>query len=155
MTLFGTVHFSLAILCIISGALAIYNQKRSAKHKLPGYVYVVSLLLVNLSALFVFVDSNQFGLFHYLAIISLVTLCAGFIPALTRKPGSTWVNRHAYFMGWSYLGLLSAGIGQIATNYTNLPWIVAVIIPIIIITIVGGFVIHTKVPRTVHKLKAN
>jgi hypothetical protein len=102
---------------------------------------------VNVSALSVYEDSAGVGPFHILAVVSLVTLISGFIPAFLRRPVSSWLDLHAYFMSWSYVGLVAAGVAQIATMSSSLPGWFAVGLPSILIVIIGGLLIHTRVPK--------
>lgn len=143
----GTIHVVFAITAIAVGAAMFLFKKGGRSHRTLGYLYSVALLLVNLSALSVYQDSEGPGPFHILALVSLVTLGAGILPAFFRKPKTAWMSRHAYFMSWSYIGLVAAGVGQLATVISELPGVVAVGVPSIVIVLVGGAVIHARVPE--------
>lgn len=148
----GFVHVTLAIACLVLGALALIKRKGGKRHRTLGYLYTAALLLANVSALSVYQESGQIGPFHVLAVISLATLTAGFVPAFLRRPGMAWLNLHAYFMSWSYVGLVAAGVAQLATHYSPLPGALAVALPSTIVVAVGALLIHTKVPRALGKL---
>jgi hypothetical protein len=122
------------------------QHKGGLRHRLLGYLYSATLLFVNLSALSVYVDSSAIGPFHILALISLATLAGGFIPAVLRRPNDSWLNIHAYFMSWSYVGLVAAGIAQITTKFAGAGTI-QVVIPVILIVLVGVLLIHVRVPH--------
>ncbi len=143
----GTAHVVFAITALISGAVVTFRPKGDRWHRILGYFYAISLLLVNISALSVYEDAVGMGPFHILAIISLVTLICGFIPAFLRRPVSSWLNLHAYFISWSYVGLVAAGIAQFATMSSKLPGHIAVGLPSILVAIIGGVLIHTRVPK--------
>lgn len=143
----GTIHVVLAIIAIAVGATMFLLKKGGRSHRTLGYLYSVALLLVNLSALSVYQDSEGLGPFHILALVSLVTLGAGILPAFFRKPKTAWMPRHAYFMSWSYIGLIAAGAGQLATTISEFPGVVAVGVPSIVIVLIGGAVIHARVPE--------
>tara|TARA_R100001143_G_C3360653_1_gene135258 strand:- start:9356 stop:9820 length:465 start_codon:yes stop_codon:yes gene_type:complete len=145
--MFGTVHVVFALAALISGAAVVFRPKGDRWHRILGYFYTISLFLVNVSALSVYEDSVGFGPFHILAVISLATLICGFIPAFLRRPISSWLNLHAYFISWSYVGLVAAGIAQFATISSNLPTHFAVGLPSILVAIIGGALIHTRVPK--------
>jgi hypothetical protein len=102
---------------------------------------------VNVSALSVYEDSAGVGPFHILAVVSLTTLLGGSIPAFLRLPASWWLDLHAYFMSWSYVGLVAAGAAQLATMSSSLVGWFAVGLPSILIGIIGGVLIHTRVPK--------
>lgn len=142
----------LAIAALAIGAVVALRRKGDRRHQLLGYCYAVSLLLVNASALAVYEDSSGIGPFHVLALVSLVTLARGFIPALLRRPASRWLDLHAYFMSWSYAGLVAAGTSQIATMSTKLPAQFAVGLPSVAVVLTAGVLIHTRVPRILAEL---
>ena len=143
----GTVHVVFAIAALILGATVACRPKGGRWHRTLGYFYAITLLSVNVSALSVYEDSAGVGPFHILAVVSLVTLISGFIPAFLRRPVSSWLDLHAYFMSWSYVGLVAAGVAQIATMSSSLPGWFAVGLPSILIVIIGGLLIHTRVPK--------
>ena len=143
----GIVHFVLAVACLAVGVAVLTQKKGGQRHRALGYVYAVALVLVNVSALSVYKETGEPGPFHILALVSLLTLSAGIVPAILRRPRGLWVNLHGYFMCWSYVGLLAAGAAQIATKFTLLPGSLAVVAPSIAIVIGGALLIHTRVPR--------
>lgn len=143
----GTFHIIFAIAALILGAVVFCRLKGDRKHRVIGYFYVFSLLSVNVSALSVYEDSASGGPFHILAVVSLVTLICGFIPAFTHRPKSWWLSLHAYFMSWSYVGLVAAGAGQLATMLFSKPVMFTVGLPTVLIVIVGGVLIHSRIPK--------
>ncbi|MDX1587215.1 MAG: DUF2306 domain-containing protein [Balneolaceae bacterium] len=143
----GTAHVALAIAALIIGAAIAFLPKGGRRHRTLGYFYAISLLLVNVSALSVYEEAVGMGPFHILAVISLLTLISGFIPAFLRRPVSSWLYLHAYFMSWSYVGLVAAGVAQIITMSSSLSAWVAVGLPSILVVIIGGVLIHTRIPK--------
>lgn len=143
----GTFHVIFAIAALTLGAAVACRPKGDRKHRTLGYFYAISLFLVNVSAISVYEDSAGVGPFHVLAIVSLVTLTGGFIPAFLRRPESWWLDLHGYFMSWSYVGLVAAGVAQLATMFSGLPGWLAVGLPSILVVITGGMLIHTRVPK--------
>lgn len=141
----GTAHIALAIASLTLGAVVFLQQKGGGRHRLLGYLYAGALLLVNVSALLVYEESSDLGPFHVLALISLVTLSAGFIPAFLRWPRGSWLGAHAYFMSWSYVGLVAAGAAQMATKLAG-PGMLQVVVPTALIVLVGALLIHGRVP---------
>lgn len=148
----GIIHVVLAIAALIIGAVVAFRPKGGRRHRILGYFYAIFLLLVNVSALSVYKESVGMGPFHILAVISLVTLISGFVPAFLRRPVSSWLNLHAYLMSWSYVGLVAAGVAQIVTMSSGLPAPFAVALPSILIVIIGGALIHTRVPKILAEL---
>jgi len=128
MTLPGLLHFTLMIGSLGLGASVILMPKGTSRHKGLGRFFVAGMLLSNIVVLGIYEDSDQPGIFHALAIISLVSL-AGAI-ALVRIPGAGTGRRiaHGHVMLWSYGGVVAAGLGQGATALGFPPW------PIILIS---------------------
>lgn len=143
----GTVHVVFAIAALIIGALVAFRPKGGRRHRTLGYFYASFLLSVNVSALSVYEETVGMGPFHILAVISLVTLISGFISAFLRRPVFLWLDLHAYLMSWSYVGLVAAGVAQIVTMSYSLPAWFAVGLPSILVVIIGGVLIHTRVPK--------
>lgn len=141
-----------AIAALTFGAVVACRPKGDRKHRITGYFYASSLLLVNVSALSVYDDLPAMGPFHVLALVSLITLTAGITPAVLRRPVSWWLDLHGYFMSWSYVGLVAAGFAQLVTMSSGLPSWLTVGLPSVSIVIIGGALIHTRVPRILAKL---
>lgn len=152
MQLFGIVHLVLAIAALVLGAAMFAREKGGSRHRSLGYLYSLALLLVNLSALSVYADSSGFGPFHVLALISLATLAGGFVPALLRRPGGAWLDLHAYFMCWSYVGLVAAGVAQMSTMLAG-PGRLMVVAPAAIVVLAGALLIHGRVPRILSRFR--
>lgn len=143
----GTAHFLLALVALVSGVALFLRPKGGQRHRIIGYFYSVSLLLVNVTALSVYEESVGAGPFHILALVSLVTLMCGFIPAYFHRPVTSWLDLHARFMSWSYVGLVAAGVAQIATVTTSLPQWLSVGLPSVLVVAVGGVLIHARTPQ--------
>jgi len=142
----GTSHAALAVASLILGAMVIIQRKGGLRHRLLGYLYAGALLLVNLSALSVYEEASGLGPFHILALVSLATLSGGFIPAFRRWPRDSWLEVHAYFMSWSYVGLVAAGAAQMATKHLG-PGVLQVAAPTALTVALGAVLIHSRVPR--------
>jgi hypothetical protein len=123
-------------------------------------VYVVAMLALNLSALWIYRLTGTFGPFHVAALISLATLLAGVSAALRRRRGDrNWLRRHYAFMSWSYVGLVAAAVAEVATRVPAVQAIaggptiafwVTVVLASIAVFILGGEMIRrrqTKVLR--------
>jgi uncharacterized membrane protein len=147
----GSVHFALATAALILGAVSLSQTKGGLRHRVLGRLYSAALVLVNVSALSIYRDSSGMGPFHILAIISLVTLAAGLIPAVLRRPDDSWLDLHAYFMCWSYVGLAAAGAAQMTTKFAG-SGLFQVAIPVVVIVLIGALLIHGRVPRILSRI---
>ncbi len=106
--LIGGIHFGSAILAMILGALVLLKKKGTKFHIQVGYVYAIMMVVLNITALMIYQLFGHFGPFHYAALISLVSLFGGLIPAFLKKPEKTWLEFHYEFMNWSIIGLYAA-----------------------------------------------
>ena len=149
MGLLGSVHTLFAVSSLATGLGVLVQEKGTRTHRRFGYVYTISLLLSNLTALPVLNITGHVGIFHILALVSLMTLLAGFIPAFLRKPRRSWIHLHGYFMSWSYVGLVAAGVGQLTVLVPSGMVEMLVSISAFTIIMVGGGIIHTRVPRII------
>ena len=118
-----------------------------------GSVYVVALALVNLAALSLHLE-NAFGVFHALAVSSLVTLGVGLTPMLLGQRSPVVIATHAYCMTWSYAGLVAAGFGQLTAAVADDAgsWLVPVCIASVLS--ICGAVIFTRVPLILDRMLA-
>jgi uncharacterized membrane protein len=110
----GTLHWVAAALALLAGAAQLMRPKGTIGHRRLGWVYAILLLLLNASALFLYRETGSWNRFHWLAVLSLLTLLValgGFVLL-----GRRWWVPHAYVMGGSYLGVVLAGLFQLATH---------------------------------------
>ena len=110
----GGIHVISSVIGLITGALILLTKKGTRIHKKTGYVFAVSLLLVNISALFIYdFNDGRISVFHYLIPVSLLFLVYGMYPMLVKSGRKTRLNRHIIGMNGAALGLWAAG----ATEY--------------------------------------
>lgn len=117
MGILGITHLAVAILAMIFGAIVIFMKKGTKTHVKIGYAYVVSMVGVNVTALMIYNLFGKFGPFHYAALISLLSVMGGMIPAIRRKPKGRWIEMHYEFMNWSVIGLYAAFWSETFTRY--------------------------------------
>jgi len=123
-------HVAAAVSALVLGAVVILREKGTSTHRMFGGGYVVLLLAVNVAALLLHREAT-FGVFHVLSLVSLVTVLVGVVPMVigSRSPGT--VARHAYFMVWSYAGLVAAGVGQLGASRIDGS-------PLMVFAVIGG-----------------
>ncbi|WP_111979602.1 DUF2306 domain-containing protein [Algibacillus agarilyticus] len=102
------VHICLGFLSLFTGLYILFTRKGNRKHKLVGRVYFISMLGLNLTSFGIYKLFNGWGIFHWMAVASLIPLIAGYIAIIYKN-----INAHYYFMCWSYIGLLCATISEI------------------------------------------
>lgn len=104
----GTIHFIAAIGALITGTWILAASKGTGKHKLIGYFYSVFMMVVLVTAFMIYKLWGGWGIFHWAAVIGSVTLVAGMLPILTRRPRNNYISLHLSFMYWSVMGLYGA-----------------------------------------------
>lgn len=110
----GFVHLLAAIVALVSGLLVLLRPKGTARHRWLGRGYFVAMITMNGTALLIYELFGRFGPFHWLAVISLVSVLGGFVAARRRAPG--WRHRHAYFMVGSYVGVVAGAVAEVASR---------------------------------------
>ncbi len=142
----GLFHTIIALIAMITGLVVVFNMKGTQFHKRIGYIYVISMLLLNISSFFI-INFGSFSLFHFFALFSLATVLGGIIAAIRRR--KNWFSYHFYFMSWSVVGLYCAFWSEIGTrfvkNMQQFWWIVA--LATIITTIIGSRVINKQAKK--------
>lgn len=116
----GLIHLIVSIVALIAGISVLVMTKGTKKHKQVGYIYAISMILLNLTAFMIYKVYGKFGLFHWLAVGSCLTLFAGIYPVLTKK-SKNYLLKHFNFMYWSVVGLYSALMAEI---FSRLPMII-------------------------------
>ena len=149
---FGLVHASLGLASIVLGAVVVFRRKGGMMHRLIGLAYVLCMLLLNVTALLIYDLWGGFGPFHWLAILSLATTIAGFVPAWLGRPAG-WLDIHARCMAWSYAGVVAALAAEIGARLPGVRFVDGVVWPATVVMIVSAVLIHGRVPRLVERVR--
>jgi len=139
----GLIHLIAALVAMLTGAVVLLRPKGTTWHKRIGYVYVASMVVLNISALGIYHLTGAFGIFHGLVLVSLGSLIGGLYPAIRRT--KDWLEYHYEFMGWSVIGLYAAFFAETSVRFFIFEyfWIVATISSILTVA-VGGFILKKK-----------
>jgi len=146
---YGVVHAAFGVAALALGLGMVSLKKGTHTHRRIGQFYVVTMLLLNATALSIYDLYGRFGPFHVASLISLATLAGGFVPVFLHRPRASWMELHGTFMCWSYVGLLAAFLAEIAVRVPGMRFGPAVITATVLVVAVGAFAIHTRVPRIV------
>ncbi|MBX2912821.1 MAG: DUF2306 domain-containing protein [Cyclobacteriaceae bacterium] len=142
-SLTGLVHLLAALASLVIGTLVLLLAKGTRAHRMWGYLYFYSMLMVNASAFMLYGLFGSFGPFHVAALISFSTLVAGIVPAVRRKPAGKWPMYHFTFMYFSVIGLYAAFASEILTRIPESPFFTMVVAASTAIT-VGGTIIFQR-----------
>ena len=150
----GLLHTISAFIALITGTIVIVNRKGTRFHKRVGYVYAISMLLLNITAFGIYRLFGGFGLFHFLALVSLFALIFGMYPVLFRSRVKNWYLQHMKVMGWSVVGLYAALAAEISVRFVSREYFFwAVGISSLLIIGVGAFFIYRSYFRARKRLK--
>ena len=125
MITLGWTHTIAATTALVAGAAVLSTRKGTRLHRQLGWAYVVSMLLLNATALMIYRLFGRFGPFHVGAVFSFVTVVAGTGAALGARRArarrdavgrARALERHYQWMTWSYVGLAAAAVSEIATR---------------------------------------
>ncbi|PPK87627.1 putative membrane protein DUF2306 [Neolewinella xylanilytica] len=116
----GLIHFLSALLALVTGAFVLYLPKGSSTHRRIGYVYAVTMIVMLITAFLIYALFGTFGPFHWLAVVSTLTLIGGMVPVLLRRPAANYLLYHFSFMYWSVVGLYLALFGELAAHLPEL-----------------------------------
>ena len=107
----GSAHLLFSILALLMGTIVLVKDKGTLSHKRAGYLYTFSMLGLIITAFMIYRLFGKFGIFHWLSILSLVTLLGGIVPMLLKKP-KHYISLHLSFMYWSVIGLYAAACAE-------------------------------------------
>ena len=116
----GLVHLIFALVATITGSFVLGIRKGTKTHKRVGYTYFVSMVGLNGTAFMIYGLFGYFGVFHWAAVFSSLTILAGMIPIIKKKKG--WIYRHFNFMYWSVIGLYAAFAAETLTRVPETPF---------------------------------
>ncbi len=108
----GLVHLIFSILAVIFGTIVLLKTKGSKSHKKMGWLYTYSMVGLLITAFLIYNLYGKFGIFHWLAVVSTVTLFGGMVPMIVKKP-KYYVTLHFSFMFWSVFGLYAAFVAEL------------------------------------------
>jgi len=118
----GIIHLITSVLALIFGTTVLLMKKGTKTHKKMGYAYFVSMVVLLGTSFMLYRLFGGFGVFHYAALLSGLTLIFGMIPAWRKKPRAGWLIRHFSFMYWSVIGLYAAFASEVLTRIPETPF---------------------------------
>lgn len=107
----GLVHLIASVSALMLGTMSLSLTKGTALHKRIGYSYGVSMIVLLITAFMLYNLFGRWGIFHWAALISSLTLVAGMLPVLLRS--KNYVSLHLGFMYWSVMGLYGAFTAEV------------------------------------------
>ena len=108
----GLIHFIASIFALLLGTLVLILPKGTSKHKIIGRLYALTMLVVLTTAFMTYRLFGTWGIFHWTAVISSLTLICGLIPILIKRPTNNYISLHFSFMYWSIMGVYGAFVSE-------------------------------------------
>ncbi|OUJ71750.1 DUF2306 domain-containing protein [Hymenobacter crusticola] len=109
----GLLHLIAATASLLLGTIVLALSKGGKRHKRLGYSYVGSMAVMLATSFTIYRQFHGFGIFHVAALLSSVTLSAGMVPMLRKKPVHSWRQWHYSFMYLSVLELYVALVAEV------------------------------------------
>lgn len=111
----GVIHLIAASLSLAAGAAVLLLPKGTLLHRRIGYVYTVAMVVMLVTSFMIYHLYGSFAVFHWLAVVSTLTLLGGMVPMLLRKP-KNYIGYHIAFMYWSVIGVFMAFVAESAAR---------------------------------------
>lgn len=108
----GLIHFIASIAALVLGTFVLFLPKGTSKHKTIGRLYGFTMLVVLTTAFMTYRLFGTWGIFHWTAVISSLTLFGGLLPILTKRPTNNYLSLHFSFMYWSIMGVYGAFVSE-------------------------------------------
>lgn len=143
----GLIHLIASVLSLISGTMVLVMKKGTLRHKQIGYIYVVSMGILIITAFMIYRLFKGWGIFHYMTVLSLVTLLIGMLPLWAKNMFENWKHLHFSFMYWSIIGLYSAFVAEIMTRIPESPFYSMIGLASGIVIFLGALIFVKKSPK--------
>ena len=114
-------HGIVAVIALLTGTYISFAKKGTKLHKKIGYLYVITMLITIFSSFGIVELYNGFGVYHVMALISLISISIGMYFPLFKRNNSDWVIHHYYWMLYSFIGLLMA-LGSHCIMFLPIEW---------------------------------
>ena len=140
----GIGHLSFALVALASGTAVVLGAKGTPLHVRLGKLFVVAMVGTNATAFMIYDLHGGFGQFHVAAAASTLAMLPGVWAVVGPKTDPRWLPRHAFYMSWTYVGLVAAGVAQIASRVLPFPFDANVALSIAIVVLAGAWVIRAR-----------
>ncbi|WP_338351289.1 DUF2306 domain-containing protein [Nonlabens tegetincola] len=119
----GWFHTIAAILALITGTIILIKTKGTVLHKQIGRIYGVAMILVCITSFMIYRVHGSFGVLHFFAVVSTVTLLLGMLPLYFKSRFNQPIIMHLSWMYWSVIGLYCAFTAEV---FTRLPMLLSI-----------------------------
>lgn len=117
----GLIHLVSAFVALAAGTAVLAMRKGTLRHRQVGWVYALAMAVLLVTAFMLYNLFGGWGIFHWAAVISSITVLGGMIP-IFRRTSKNWVISHFAFMYWSVFGLYAAFFSEVLTRVPEQPF---------------------------------
>ena len=117
----GFIHLIASTAALVFGSAILLMTKGTKIHIRIGYAYFASMVIMLITAFMLYNLFGKWGIFHYFAIVSSLTLLLGMGPIMFRAHFKNWAYLHFSFMYWSVIGLYGAFVSEMMTRIPEAP----------------------------------
>ncbi|WP_109830061.1 DUF2306 domain-containing protein [Reichenbachiella versicolor] len=118
----GMTHLVSSCFALIFGTIILFARKGTKRHAKVGYLYVISMAVLIATAFMIYKLFNTWGIFHYSAVVSLISIILGMVPIWIKRPINRWKYLHFSFMYWSVIGLYAAFAAEMLVRIPTIPF---------------------------------
>ena len=108
----GWVHLVASFTALAAGILVLVRPKGTPVHKRRGWVYVLTLLVTNVTAFGIY-RRGVFFFPHWLAIATLIVTTVGILAAHFRIPPKAWLHLHLTCLLTSFYILVGGRVNEV------------------------------------------
>src|SRR6266481_55705 len=112
LSILGWLHAGACLLAILVGARNFLAPKGTRNHRLAGQVFLIAMVIVNLTALGIY-RHDRFFFPHWLAVATLALITIAFASARWKRPQRLWLHVHVSSVVLSFYMLIGGGVNEI------------------------------------------
>ena len=137
MDALGLTHLVSSLVALVLGTAVVLGRKGTRRHVWLGRGYLLSMGVLIATALPIQRLYGGWGPFHWMALAQTGVVIAGGIPLLRRRADPHWRIRHAFYMTWSYVGLVAAAAAETTARIPGAPFAETVIGTVVAVVLAG------------------
>ena len=153
MDVLGSIHVVFGLCALLTGTLVVFIRKGTRYHRTIGHWYFASMLGLNVTGLLIYRLTGNFNFFHASALFSLTLLLIGLGSVVLLRPKKASLERHAYFMSGSYVGVVAAAASEVTARVPGWPLGAAVGLTTTFVVFVGVAFMARRTPLALERLR--
>lgn len=142
------MHLVAALIALITGTYILLTHKGTTSHRLGGWLYAGSMIVLLITAFQMYYLFGRFGVVHWGALGSVVALTIGLGAVGLRALIGSWLRWHYFGMGASITGVYASFLVESIYRFfppTYFWW--ATLGPSALVFMAGGFLLYRYYPK--------